>query len=75
MYYHAPRRGTGPVLESGATSGCYSEPQIIGDVQLWNGEEHYLAIFPDEPSMLVGGRQLAAAWGDALPAGVHRVIA
>ena len=76
VYYHPPRRGGGPELESGATGGCHSEPQIIGgDLQLWNAEEHYLAIFPDEASMREGGRQLAAAWGDQLPAGIHRVIA
>jgi hypothetical protein len=72
--YYPPRRGAGPVVESGATGGCYGEPQIIGDVPIWNAEEHYLAIFPDEPSMRAGGRQLAAAWGDELPVGVHRVI-
>ncbi len=75
VYYHPPRRGAGPTLESGATGGCYTEPQIIGDVEVWNSEEHYLAIFPDQPSMLAGGRQLAAAWGDELPAGIYRVIA
>ncbi len=47
VYYYPPRRGAGPTLESGATGGCYSEPQIIGDVQIWNAEEHLLAIFPE----------------------------
>jgi hypothetical protein len=75
VYYYLPRCGAGPTLESGVTGGCYSEPQIIGDVQIWNAEEHFLAIFPDESSMRAGGRQLAAAWGDELPVGVHRVIA
>jgi hypothetical protein len=75
VHYDAPSRGTGPTLESGATGGCYSEPQIVGDVQLWNAEDHYLAIFPDEPSMLAGGHQIAATWGDELPVGIHRVIA
>src|SRR5215471_19222942 len=55
VYCYPPRRGSGPTLESGATGGCYSEPQMIGDVQLWAAEEHSLAIFPDEASMRAGG--------------------
>jgi hypothetical protein len=75
VYYHPPRLGSTPILESGATGGCYTEPQVIGNIELWNAEEHYLAIFPDQPSMLAGGRQLAATWGDQLPVGIHRAIA
>jgi hypothetical protein len=75
VYLYPPRRGTGPTLESGATGGCYSKPQMIADVQLWNAEEHFLAIFPDEASMRVGGRQLAREWGDELPVGIHRIVA
>jgi hypothetical protein len=42
------RTGRGELtVESGATGGCYAESQIIADVQLWNAEEHYLAVFPD----------------------------
>jgi len=75
VFYNPPQRHRGPELESAATGGCYTEPETIRDVQIWNAEEHYLAIFPDEPSLQAGGRQLAAEWGDALPHGIHRVIA
>jgi hypothetical protein len=61
-------------LESRETGGCYTEPQTIADVQLWNAEEHFLAVFPDEASMRAGGRQLAREWGGRLPAGIHRVL-
>jgi len=73
--YHPARPGGEAVLESAATGGCYTGPQVIGEVQIWNAEEHYLAVFPDEASMRAGGRQLAEAFGDALPAGIHRVLA
>lgn len=56
-----PRRGEGGTLESAATGGCYSEPQVLGEVEVWNAEEHYLAVFADEASMRAGGRALAAA--------------
>ncbi|HEY3958650.1 MAG TPA: hypothetical protein VGM53_35250 [Streptosporangiaceae bacterium] len=70
------RSGRGELqVESGVTGGCYADPQIIADVQLWNAEEHYLAVFPDSTSMRSGGRQLAAAWGDSLPVAIHRVLA
>ena len=69
------RSGRGdPYLESGETGGCYTDPQTIADVELWNAEEHFLAVFPDEASMRAGGHQLAGAWGDRLPAGIHRVL-
>ena len=29
---------------------------MLGDVEIWNAEEHYLAIFGDEGSMRAGGR-------------------
>jgi hypothetical protein len=51
-----------------------SQPQTIGGVQLWNADEHYLAIFADEAAMRDGGRQLARAWGDQLPVGIHCVL-
>jgi hypothetical protein len=63
-----------PYLESGQTGGCYSQPQTIGGVQLWNAEEHYLAVFADEAAMRAGGRQLTQAWGDQLPVCIHRVL-
>ena len=47
---------------------------MLGDVEIWNAEEHYLAIFGDEGSMRAGGRALAAAWGNDLPIGIYRVI-
>jgi hypothetical protein len=56
------RSGRGdPYLESGETGGCYTGPQTIADVELWNAEEHFLAVFPDEESMRAGGLQLAGA--------------
>jgi len=74
VHYYLPRRGNGATLESGATGGCYSEPQVLGDVEIWNAEEHYLAVFSDQAAMLAGGAQLAAAWGNDLPIGIYRVI-
>lgn len=78
VYWTPPRRGSDGELESGATGGCYSGPQLVGtggQVELWNAEDHYLAAFPDEASMREGGRVVAQVFGDQLPAGIHRVIA
>lgn len=75
VYYDPARRVAGGELESGAAGGCYREPQVLGEMQLWSAEEHYLAIFPDEASMREGGHRIAEAFGDHLPAGIHRVIA
>ena len=63
-----------PYVESGETGGCYTDPDVVDGVQVWAAEDHRLAVFPDAPSMCEGARRLAAAWGDALPAGIARVI-
>lgn len=62
-------------LESARTGGCYDEPFVLADVELWTAEDHYLAVFATEDAMRDGGRRLADAWGDELPVGVHRVLA
>jgi hypothetical protein len=70
------RSGGGePLLESSVTGGCYTSPQAVADVELWNAEEHFLAVFPDRASMREGGRRLAREWGDELPAGIYRTLA
>lgn len=54
------------------TGGCYDYPSVIGQTQLWNAEEHYLAAFPDEASMKAGIKDLLAGFGDELRVGLHR---
>jgi hypothetical protein len=58
-------------LESSETGGCYSEPQVVaGMVEIRSAEEHYLAVFDDEPSMIAGAHMLATAWAATLPAAI-----
>jgi hypothetical protein len=71
---YTPQGRMGPELESGDTGGCYSEPHMIGDVEVWIAEEHRLAVFADEASMRAGARNLARNWGEDLPVGIYRVL-
>ncbi len=73
VYYSRSRRGE-PFLESGQTGGCYTDPQMVADMQVWSAEEHFLAVFPDEASMRAGGRQIIRERGDELPTGIYRVL-
>jgi hypothetical protein len=58
-------------VESESTGGAYIEDTMIGDVQLWIAEQHYLAVFDSEDAMHRGGAQLAAAFGDEMPVGIY----
>jgi hypothetical protein len=62
-------------LKSGATGGCYSEPQVVaGMVEVWSVEGHYLAVFGDEPSMIAGAHLLATTWAAILPASIYLAL-
>jgi hypothetical protein len=67
----ASARHSQDYLESGETGGCYSEPQVVASmVEIRSAEEHYLAVFDDEPSMLAGAHMIATAWAATLPAAI-----
>jgi hypothetical protein len=62
-------------LESGATGGCYSEPQVVaGMVEVRSAEEHYLAVFDSEEAMTSGAHLLAVAWAATLPASIYLAL-
>lgn len=73
VYYSHSGRGE-TFLESGETGGCYTNPQMVADMQVWSAEEHFLAVFPDEASMRAGGRRIIREWGEELPTGIHRAL-
>lgn len=66
-----PSDRDGPTLMSVSTGGCYDEPQLVGGVELYNAEDHYLAVFADEASMRAGAQDLIAGFGDRLPVGLY----
>ena len=59
-------------LKSGATGGCYSEPQAVaGMIEVWSAEAHYLAVFGSKEALRAGAHLLAVAWGAVLPASIY----
>jgi hypothetical protein len=63
-------------IESGPTGGCYSEPQVVaGEIEIRSAENHYLAVFDDEPSMIAGAHLLATTWITKLPASIYLPLA
>ena len=61
-------------LSSHVTGGDYAEPYGDEQVQTWTAEEHTLNVFASEQAMRDGARHIAAARGDMLPVGIHRVL-
>jgi hypothetical protein len=62
-------------LESDATGGCYSEPQVIASmVEVRSAGSHFLAVFDSEEAMIAGAHMLATAWAAILPASIYLTL-
>jgi hypothetical protein len=62
-------------LESGATGGCYNEPQVVaGMVEVRSAGRHFLAVFDSEEAMTAGAHLLAVTWASQLPASIYHAL-
>jgi len=59
---------SGKVIESCQTGGWYSDPRLVDEVELFDADQHYLAVFPDEEAMQDGAASLAHTMADEISA-------